>query len=60
MNKRLKFIIKDLIERGYFKNKAEVIEAAISALQIKLADDTYTDEYDDAHPHTHMELTREQ
>ena len=42
-----KVIIEDLVERGYFKDSQSVIMGALSVLQAKLAEDTYTDEYND-------------
>jgi len=41
-----KCIIEDLIKRGFFKDTKTIIAAALSSLQAKLAEDTYTGEYD--------------
>lgn len=42
-----RIIIGNLIERGYFKDPQTVMMAALNALQAKLAEETYTNEYDD-------------
>ncbi len=42
-----KFIIDDLIERGYFKDQQMALAAAVNALQMQVAAQTYNNEYDD-------------
>jgi hypothetical protein len=42
-----KRIMEDMIQRGFFKDYQALIVAALNTLQIKLANDTYTNEYDD-------------
>ncbi len=42
-----KVIIEDMIKRGFFRDTQTLIAAALNTLQAKLADDTYTDEYED-------------
>ena len=50
-----KIIIGDLIERGYFKDSQTVMMAALSALQAKLAEETFTDEYEVESFQKHMD-----
>jgi Arc/MetJ-type ribon-helix-helix transcriptional regulator len=51
----VKLIIDDMIERGFFKDSQEVIASALSTLQIKMAESTYTGEYDDEVFQTQMD-----
>ncbi len=42
-----KVIIEDMIRRGFFRDTQTLIAAALNTLQAKLANDTYTDEYEE-------------
>jgi len=42
-----KLILDDMVERGFFRDTLQAIEAAVTALQVKLADDTHSDLYYD-------------
>jgi|GEM_PF-3715260 len=42
-----KYVVDDLIERGYFKDQQSALAAAVAALQLQMADETLSDEYYD-------------
>lgn len=46
IDSRSKLVIDDLLERGLYHDQQAVVAAAIMALQLKLANDQYTSEYD--------------
>lgn len=54
-NARYQEILDDMVDRGLFPDHQTAFMAAVEALQMKVADDTYTDEYFDEKQQSRMD-----